>query len=297
MKNKTFISLIALLATAIVLSACNPAAKTSVLELQATGLAALENGSHYEGWAIVDGKALSTGKFNVQNGNIISLAGAKVKQFKLNFDISKATKLVITIEPKGDTDAKPAATHILAGTVSNGKSSLTIADSAALGNDFTTAAGKYILATPTTSTKTDENSGIWFLNIGKNGPEVGLNLPTLPAGWVYEGWTVINGIPVSSGKFSKVDAIDASAVYSNPANSGPPFPGEDYVLNAPKGLSFPTNIAGGKAVISIEPAMDDSPKPFALKPLVGDIPANATDHKAYSMGQNLNFPTISAVIK
>ena len=297
MKKRTFISLIALVATAIVLSACNPVAKTSVLELQASSLPALENGAHYEGWAIVDGKPLSTGKFNIKNGSIVSLAGNMVKQFKLDFDISAASKIVITIEPKGDTDSKPAATHILAGSVVNAESSLTISDPAALGNDFTTAAGKYILATPTTKTKTDENSGIWFLDIDKNGPKVGLRLPTLPAGWVYEGWTVINGMPVSSGKFTKVDAIDDSAIYSNPANSGPPFPGEAYVLNAPKGLSFPTNIAGGKAVISIEPEMDDSPKPFALKPLVGDIPANATDHKPYAMGQNLNFPTISAVIK
>lgn len=167
----------------------------------------------------------------------------------------------------------------MAGSVSNGKSSLTIADPAVLGNDFTSAAGKYILATPTTTVTTDENSGIWFLNIGKNGPEAGLNLPTLPAGWVYEGWAVINGKPISSGRFTKVDAIDSSEIYSNPAKSGPPFPGEDYVTNSPAGLTFPINIAGGKAVISIEPEMDNSPKPFALKPLVGDIPADATDHK------------------
>ena len=72
---------------------------------------------------------------------------------------------------------------------------------------------------------------------------------------------------------------------------GPPFPGEDYLVNAPSGLSFPTDLAGGKAVISIEPVPDNSDAPFLLKPLVGDIASDAMDHTTYSLGQNLNFPT------
>jgi len=43
--------------------------------------------------------------------------------------------------------------------------------------------------------------------------------------------------------------------------------------------------------------MDDSSKPFALKPLVGDIPSDASDYNPYDLAQNLNFPTISAAIK
>ena len=69
------------------------------------------------------------------------------------------------------------------------------------------------------------------------------------------------------------------------------FPGEDYLMNAPSGLSFPTDLAGGTAVISIEPYPDNSPNPFTLKPLVHNIPAMAEDHMVYDMGQNLNFPT------
>lgn len=71
--------------------------------------------------------------------------------------------------------------------------------------------------------------------------------------------------------------------------AGPPFPGEDYLINAPTGFMFPLDLAGGKAVISIEP--DNSPNPFLLKPLVGDIPVGTTDHLTYNMRQNLNFPT------
>ncbi|MFT4526286.1 MAG: hypothetical protein ACI85F_002458 [Bacteroidia bacterium] len=68
--------------------------------------------------------------------------------------------------------------------------------------------------------------------------------------------------------------------------AGPSFPGEDFLVNAPSGLTFPTDLAGGTAVISIEPYPDNSASPFTLKPLVGMISTSATDHTAYSMGNN-----------
>ena len=69
------------------------------------------------------------------------------------------------------------------------------------------------------------------------------------------------------------------------------FPGEDFLNNAPEMLSFPTDITGGTAVISVEPDPDNSAGPFTLKPLVHGIDTMATDHVTYDMGQNLNFPT------
>jgi hypothetical protein len=122
-------------------------------------------------------------------------------------------------------------------------------------------------------------------------------LPTLPEGWKYEGWVVINGQPVTSGTFTNTSATDDADPFSGsmslPDVNGMDgfFPGEDYLMNAPSGLNFPTDLAGGTAVISIEPYPDNSPNPFTLKPLVHNIPASATDHTVYDMGQNLNFPT------
>ena len=43
---------------------------------------------------------------------------------------------------------------------------------------------------------------------------VGLVLPVLPDSWLYEGWVVIDGTPVSSGRFSAVDTPDFDAPYS-----------------------------------------------------------------------------------
>ena len=179
----------------------------------------------------------------------------------------------------------------LAGDFSGNTSNVSVSHPAALGNDFTSATGTYILATPTNGAMTNENSGIWFLDLSSGNPAQGLFLPTLPAGWKYEGWTVINGMPVTTGTFTSTTVVDDADPYSS-TMPGPPFPGEDFLINAPSGLSFPTDIAGGTAVISIEPDPDNSPNPFTLKPLVGDIPMNATDHFNYDMSTNLSsFPT------
>ena len=183
----------------------------------------------------------------------------------------------------------------MSGSISGGKATLSIGHSAALGDDFSGASGTYILATPTDGPNTNEKSGLWSLDLSTGTPAVGLNLPTLPDGWVYEGWVVIDGTPVSTGRFTQVDRADIAAPYSGP-ESGPPFPGEDFLVNAPEGLTFPGNIVGNVAVISVEPDPDDSPAPFALKPLLGAIPEYATDHFNYSIGTAAVFPQGTATI-
>jgi hypothetical protein len=260
----------------------------NTLALNFSGVQPLANGFHYEGWAIVEGAPVTTGKFNVDaNGALVDLNGNAIPngEFQTGVDLSRATAVVITIEPNGDTDAIPADTHYLAGNVNSGSATLTLSHPAALGNDFTSAAGKYILATPTDGAGNNEKSGIWFLDLSPGSPAQGLQLPMLPEGWEYEGWAVIGGTPVTTGKFTNPAAADLSAPFSGP-QSGPPFPGEDFLQNAPNGLTFPTDLAGGAAVISIEPSPDDAAAPFTLKPLAGMIPSDATDHVTYSMNNN-----------
>jgi hypothetical protein len=59
----------------------------------------------------------------------------------------EATKYVLTIEPNPDSDPAPAATHVLAGDFADSAEAvLSVGDPAALGNDFTGAAGQFILA-------------------------------------------------------------------------------------------------------------------------------------------------------
>lgn len=268
-----------------------PMNNTANLSLSLSGLEDLGADYRYEGWIIVDGNPVTTGLFTVNANGELSQT-----QFAVNSDdLAAASTFVLTIEPSPDNDPAPSDVHILAGDFSSDGASLSVGHGAALGDDFSAAAGDYILATPTDGMMNNENSGIWFLDPSA-GPGPGLDLPTLPAGWAYEGWAVINGTPVSTGTFTALDAMDDAAPFSG-AMAGPPFPGEDFVANAPAGLSFPTDLAGGTAVISIEPVPDNSSAPFVLKPLAAGIPADAIDHTLYSLMNNstASFPTGSAM--
>lgn len=281
------------------LTACSTSSDSSSdsLSLELNGVETLQNGYHFEGWVLINGSPITTGKFNVDaNGNLVTLSGSTIPngEFKVEADLSSATAFILSIEPSGDVDAIPAETHHLAGDISNGRSTLSFAHGASLGSDFTSATGSYILATPSDDDNTNENSGLWFLD--PSGPSATLSLPILPAGWRYEGWAVSAGTPISTGTFTSVSGADAFAGFSG-TNATPPFPGEDFLLNAPSGLNFPLDLAGGVAVISIEPYPDDSSAPYTLKPLVGQIPVSATDRTLYSVDNNAStFSTGSVVI-
>ena len=267
----------------------DPEVSMKSITLNISGLEDLGADYVYEGWLIVNGSPVTTGTFAVDANGMLSENMFELKAS----DVDNATTFVLSIEPANDSDPAPSATKMLAGDFSGSNASLTIAPV----GDFSNAAGKYILATPTDGPDKNEKSGIWFLDLSTGSPTVGLDLPVLPDGWKYEGWVVIDGQPVTTGTFTNTMATDDADPFSGsmalPDVNGTDgfFPGEDFLMNAPAGLNFPTDIAGGMAVISVEPYPDNSPAPFTLKPLVQPIPAGAMDHSVYEMGQNLNFPT------
>ncbi len=90
---------------------------------------------------------------------------------------------------------------------------------------------------------------------------------------------------------------DDAAPYSG-TGMAPPFPGEDFLRNAPAGLTFPTDLSGLMAAITIEPDPDDSPGPFlALKPLAATVATAAVDHQTYTLDNHAaEFPTGMATI-
>lgn len=249
----------------------------NMLTLIISNLVDLGDAERYEGWIVVNGVPVSTGTFTVNGSGMMSQ-----NQFTVDTeDLAAATDFVLSVEPFPDNNPAPSAIKILGGVFAGNSAPVSVSHNAALGNNFASASGKYILATPTTTTMEDELSGIWFLDLSSGAPVVGLNLPVLPMGWKYEGWAVVNGMPVSSGTFSDVDSMDDSAPFSGMDASGPPFPGEDYVMNAPTGLIFPTDLSGATLVISIEPNPDNSSSPFQFKPLVANVPMPASDHITY----------------
>ena len=164
--------------------------------------------------------------------------------------------------PRSTPIPDPSHTHVLAGDFSGGAAELSAGHGAALGDDFSSAAGPYILNAPSGGGTADYANGIWWLD-PTAGPGPTLELPTLPAGWVYEGWVVGADGPVSTGRFIMASGNDSDigGISAGPHGT-PPFPGQDFI-NPTFDL-----IDGFAAVISIEPDPDNSPDPFTFKPLV-----------------------------
>ena len=283
MKNTQFFLLFTLALTMTLVSCDNDDDGTESqanLTLDISGLEDLGPNFTYEGWMIVDGQAITTGVFDVDAVGKMSRTSFSVAQS----DLDQAATFVLTIEPKPDSDPSPSSVHILAGDFNGNTGALSVGHQAALNTDFSTATGEYILATPTDMDMTNEASGVWWLN-PDNGPGPGLTLPTLPTGWKYEGWAVIDGQPVSTGTFISPSGKDDSAPFSGSGN-GPNYPGEDFLQNAPTGLSFPLSLQGRTVVISVEPSPDNSTNPFLLKPLVHNVPTNADVHSVLNMNNN-----------
>lgn len=248
----------------------------SDLVLNLNGLEALGNDYVYEGWIIVDGSPISTGTFS---------SVAFPQTFSVNTtQLNSATTFVLSIEPAVDTDPAPAATKILAGDFSG---TLANVDSNGIVGDFSASTGAYILATPTDTDDTNEESGVWFLDNSSGMGMTGLDLPVLADGWKYEGWAVLGDTPISTGTFLDPAAADdnaATSVFKGDAGNGPGYPGEDYLQNAPAGMTFPTDLRGATIVISVEPSPDNSPMPFTLKPLAHMVPTTAMTHTTIAMG-------------
>ena len=96
-------------------------------------------------------------------------------------------------------------------------------------------------------------------NSEENIPTTGLltvnldGLEELGANFVYEGWLIVDGNPVSTGTFTSIDFPQSYNVDINDLQNATKF------------------------VLSIEPAIDNDPLPAATKILAGDfVGSNAT---------------------
>lgn len=270
-----------------------PTDPAPALALSFERLPLLGAASIYEGWAIIDGAAISTGRFLVDDGgSLVDESGAAADSFAI--DATAASAFVLTIEPFDDPDPAPSEVHLLAGDIVDGVADLTIDHPAALGTDFSEVSGSVEVAVPTARGLAGaETAGAWFFSEGSGS----LTLPVLPAGWVYEGWVLFDGIPTPTGRFTDPNMADDFNGFSGDG-SGPATPGEDFIRNAPDGLEFPRSVAGETVVVSVEPDPDDSPLPFALKPLVGQIAPDAgplTEHTLMFTG-TADFPIGRAVV-
>jgi len=250
----------------------------------------------YEVWGIFGEEKVPVCKFDGSDGSDNAV------ECPSNRNLRNADELVITIEPENDTDPEPSGIVILEGPVTDGNQHpLTFPV------NFDDAAGSYILKTPTSADTTDDSSGIWFLQREADGQlAASLTLPALPPGWIYEGWAVHRGTPLSTGRFSTASGADDFSGFSGPGDA-PPFPGEDFVMNPPASAPFifPISLNDGEsdAVISVEPDLNGEdptgPGPFLPKPLVADpIPEGAfAEFTSYPLDPNPgSIPSADATI-
>lgn len=270
---------------------------TSSLDLSLTGLENLGDDYKYEGWVIVNDSPVSTGIFTIDDNGVWSDSSFDVDKDML----ASATAFVLTIEPTVDPDPAPSATKLLVAPFSGDTATVAGYVVPGINTDgdgmFTDAAGIYFLRTPTDETSGNngnDESGIWFGTTAATAGFTGMPELDATSGWRYEGWVVVDGTPISTGTFTNFDERDSGNPFSGTeANAGPPIPGEDFLLNAPNGITFPLDLRGRTAVISLEPYPDNSAAPFAIKPLVSDIATDAATAPAtFDFGANLaSFPS------
>jgi len=239
------------------------------------------SGAVYEGWVVKGDRKLSAGVFNVREQS-----RGRLVRLRAPIDPARADMIVVTIEPVPDPDPGPSAVAILAGEPHRHFAALR------LPIDLSRTAGSFILATPTDDDPANGTAGVWFLDPA-GGPGPSLRLPEPPAGWVFEGWGVTQGTPLSTGRFTSAAGSDLASPFSGP-NPGPPFPGEDFVARLPAGVVAPVNLADGRStvVITVEPDIGGQDPtgdgPFSIKPLAAAVPAGASPETSLPLRRDLS---------
>jgi hypothetical protein len=302
-----------LVAFLLVFSACSKKSSTptsagsTVVQLSLTGLKPVGDGLNYQAWAIESSGGYYYGHplgiFNAnENGQMISTVGDTLLsgEFTANLAPEFVYGIAISLEPSKTIVTTSSYMHLLGGIIADGKTNLTVDSPLGMYANFTTASGRYVLATPTDSVSGDENSGLWFMDLSTGISLNGLSLPALPSGWAYEGWVRINNIYVPTGKFTSANAADDANKYGSTWSS-PAYPGEDFLLNPPTGLSFPTDLSGQYVMVTVEPAgtyvsNPTGPSPFRI--LQANITSNAESHVTYYMNSVVGgLPSGTAAFK
>jgi hypothetical protein len=265
---------------------------SSVIGLTLEGLAPLEGILSYQVWAIGRNGDQLTGYplavFDVDEaGRVVTPVSGQLitSGFEAPLDAGDIYAVGVSIEASYNPVSISSSTLVMGGEVVGGVAQMNTDFWFGVGLDLSQIQGRYVLITPTDGNADDELSGLWFLDPFQGPSAPGLDMPSLLDGWDYEGWVEIEGQPVSTGKFFQPDVGDGWIRYGGPYAS-PDVPGEDFLRNAPSGLTFPTDLSGGKVYVTLEPWQqwdNDLDEPFFIRILEGDIPAEATPNTVYAM--------------
>ena len=269
--------------------------------LTLSGLDPLSNGFHLEGWIVTaEAETRSVGKFNVdERGNLVDLDGNAITAnlIETPFELdSTVHRMLISIEPPGDTDDTPSDTRLLGGIFVEQTAELKAADVEGIEDALILSAGTFIVATPTDGPNTNEESGIWFVNLTGGPPGRGLRTTIPIRGWKYQAWTEFDGIIVDMGVITHHSRPDESSLYSGTL-PGYNYPGEDFLTNAPPGLDFPISVISAVVFVTLEPNPDPDPTPSQFVLFSGRVPENVQANETYNLANLIErFPSGSAFI-
>lgn len=201
-------------------------------------------------------------------GNVTSINGEAQFAFApIPETIRDASSITITIENSLTAYSMPSKTVIATASFGGSDEATFVSP---LATQLENRVGNYILDSPTTTSSSVDNSGLWFV---KDDISQGLELPVLSEGWKYEGWVNFNTVAVSTGKFLDPGAADEIEQYGG-SEDPYPYPGEDFnnPASAPSGLNFPTDLKSKIVKVTLEPNPDDGETPFGITLFSATIP-------------------------
>jgi len=245
------------------------------------------SGYWYRAWLVMGSEYQNIGVFSDKDSDPVVLSNAHVN---LGY-LQKAQGIIITIS---DTNATvpdfsaPRGPRILGAELTANQSQLSVGNEYLLDSKFQFSEGYYSIETPTDSTQQDGHSGIWFVKHDSTMVNPGLTLPELTGGWKYEGWVVAEGETLSTGAFTSPIGMDESGQYSDSTASALSYPGEDFLLNSPAGVSFPLDLSGKEVFITLSPPYPSAGnEPYKLKLFTANVPAQVTAKHSYQMENNI----------
>lgn len=271
------------------------------MQLDVNDLPPLQSGQNYRAWAVLPTRFLGSDLFNfTEEGQYINSTGQFISNtFVFTDNIANATKIYISIEDKDASPGSPSSSVVMAGDVVNFEADLSVTHPDALGPEIQSASGVFSLLTPSDTDDTNETEGIWFVeSISAGNWTQGLTLPDLPEGWMYEGWVEVADTALSTGPFIDPSAADLETPHMTSQSSEfINFPGEDFLMSPPVGITFPPDFSNARVFITIEPNPDGAAEPFDIRVLSGTVNGTAETLTNYQLQSAFEAPVGSASLR
>jgi hypothetical protein len=283
----------------------SPADQVTKVDLEVNGMQNLGGSFWYEGWLIwgdLNEFHQSVGVFTVNEQGQLSQTAfqtslgylQQAQKFLITIEADDVPGYIVTSRDEGGTTVYdsvegPSAYQIMGAVFKGNFGSLAAGHLIFFDFEFSQASGTCLLDTPTDTSGSNPKSGIWFVNKDTSNAIVsGLNLPVVVGGWIYEGWVDVNGVLLSTGSFFNPGIKDQSNQFCDPAGTPYAFPGEDFLVNPPAGVTFPLDLSGRNVLIELRPAYPvDCNPPFSMLQLLSvTIPGNAQPQTIYELENN-----------